>query len=180
VTARGAGPGGSDAGRVDDPDRFLARQEGGAFAIRVGGRPSIRADPAGDGWSVSGVEGRRGWTLRRNDACGGGFLLRGPGAGGEAGRTMPLVGAGEMAGPRFLLLEDGRLFRIARRGPRDDGFDLLGWETPGEYFRARPEPEGWRIEASVAGRAMTETDVLLTLFAVEILDAEEPLRPCAP
>jgi hypothetical protein len=94
---------------------------------------------------------------------------------------MPLVGGGCEAGPKFLLLDDGRLFRIVLRlrlrgSPPDGGFELLGWETPGAYLRAWPEPSGWKLVATAAGGGLTDLQAISILFAAEILNSEEPLR----
>ncbi len=89
---------------------------------------------------------------------------------------MPLVGGGSEAGLKFLLLDDGRLFRIVLGGSRDGGFELLGWETPGAYVRAQPEPSGWKLIPTVACGGLTDLRAISILFAAEILDSEEPLR----
>ena len=92
---------------------------------------------------------------------------------------MPLVGGGREAGLKFLLLDDGRLFRIVLRlsgSPPEGGYELLGWETPGAYLRARPEPSGWKLVATAAGGGLTDLQAISILFAAEILNSEEPLR----
>ena len=179
MKGRGAGSG-PDVRQVEHPDQFLARLDNGGFVLETDGQPAIKVAPCGDGWSVTGIEGRKNWTLQRADAEVGGFVLQTSDGAAEAGRTMPLVGTGWTTGPRCLLLDDGRLFRIVRRGPRDDGFDLLGWEMPGEYLRARPEPEGWRLIGSAACSGLTEINVIVILFAAEILDAEQRLQVPTP
>lgn len=158
---------------VAHPDQALSRMSSGGFAIESAAG-AIRAEPSGSGWRIDGVEG--GWTLEQADAIAGGFVLRAAGDRSEAGRTMPLVGASK-SGPRFLLLDDGRLFRISRCGPRDDGFELLGWEVPGAYVRARPRAQGWTLAPTGAAGGLKDINVLSILFAAEILDAEGPLRP---
>ncbi len=77
--------------------------------------------------------------------------------------------------PRNLLLEDGRLFRILPRGPREAGMELLSWEVPGAYFHARPEPRGFVLVPTVAAGGIADVRVLSLLLAAEVLDAEEPL-----
>jgi hypothetical protein len=123
----------------------------------------------------SGVEVGR---LERSSDGAPGFILMQ--AGTERGRTMPLAGAPE-AGLRFLLLEDGRLFRILRSGTREGRFELLGWETPGAFLEARVAPEGgWQIAATAAGgglEGLADMTTLILLFAAEVLEADEPLRP---
>jgi hypothetical protein len=75
----------------------------------------------------------------------------------------------------YLLLGDGRLFRIAPRSPRDGGFELQGWETPGPYWIARPRKEGWTLQPTPASGGLLEIHALLILFAAEILESEKPL-----
>jgi len=89
---------------------------------------------------------------------------------------MPLVGVGSEAGLKFLLLDDGRLFRIVLGGSRDGGFELLGWETPGAYVRAQPESNGWKLIPMAACGGLTDLRAISILFAAEILDLEERLR----
>ncbi len=89
---------------------------------------------------------------------------------------MPLVGSGRETGLKFLLLDDGRLFRIVLVGLRSGGLELLGWETPGAYLRARPEPSGWKLIPTAACGGLTDLRAISILFAAEILDSEEPLR----
>ena len=79
------------------------------------------------------------------------------------------------AGLRFLLLGDGRLFRIVRSGAREGGFALLSWETPGAYLEARSGSGGWTLVATVAGGGLVDLPTLSILFAAEVLEAEEPL-----
>jgi len=89
---------------------------------------------------------------------------------------MPLVGSGRETGLKFLLLDDGRLFRIVLVGLRSGGLELLGWETPGAYLRARPDSSGWKLIPTAACGGLTDLRAISILFAAEILDSEEPLR----
>ena len=161
---------------VDHSQRWLARRPSGGFEIRTAGQPTIGVDPSGSGWRVDRVEGMRGWSLRRAAASEGGFVLSAFDGRTEVGRTMPLVGSGRETGLKFLLLDDGRLFRIVLVGSRDGGMELLGWETPGAYLRARPEPSGWKLIPTAACGGLTDLRAISILFAAEILDWEEPLR----
>jgi hypothetical protein len=102
-------------------------------------------------------------------------VLRGA-DGVEAGRTSRLSPEEPDGGGSWVLLDDGRLFRIARRGPGETGLDLCGWETPGAYLTARPEGTGWSIAPTAAGTALPQGDALSILFAAELLDAERPLE----
>ena len=134
---------------------------------------------AGDGgWVVESDDELDGWSLRRARTPG--FVLRGKDGNSEAARTMPPVGTGTETGLRFLLLEDGRLFRIVLRGPRDGRYELTGWETTGAYLTARPEAEGWSLEPTSACGGLEEIRVLCLMLAAEVLDAEEALRTREP
>jgi len=161
----------------DHPDRYLARMANGGFEIETAGQPTVRVDPCGDGWRIEGQRGIEGWFLRRTAGDGVGFVLSEADGRTEAGRTMPLVGTGREAGLRFLLLGDGRLFRIVRQGPRQVGFELLGWETPGAYLKALPEAKGWTLAPTAAAGGLDDLRAIGVLFAAEILDAEQALRP---
>jgi len=160
---------------IGHPDRYLARTDDGGFEIVVAGGSTVRVDPCDAGWSVDGERGFEGWVLRRSGEEAPGFVLGDAGGRSEAGRTMPLVGTGREAGLRFLLLDDGRLFRIVRSDPRRGGFELLGWETPGAYLTALPESNGWALRATAAAAGLEDLRTICLLFAAEILDAEQPL-----
>ena len=75
-----------------------------------------------------------------------------------------------------MLLDDGRLFRVARRPSGESGFDLCGWETPGAYLTARRDGAGWIIAVTAAGSAMKPSEALAVLFAAELLDLNRPLE----
>jgi len=167
---------GAGSAIVDHPDRFVTRSPGGGFEIEAAGEPPIRVEPSTDGWLVRGQDAAPRWVLGRAGEEGGGLVLIETETRTEAGRTMPLVGVDREAGPSFLLLKDGRLFRMIMRGPRRAGYELLGWETPGAYLVARPMTKGWHIEATPAGGGIVDIAVITILFAAEILDCEEPLR----
>jgi hypothetical protein len=64
-----------------------------------------------------------------------------------------------------------------RRGPREGGFELLGWETPGAYLTAQPASDGWKLAPTAACGGLVDLRAISVLFAAEVLDAEEPLRP---
>ena len=164
---------------VVHPDRTVARLPEGGFEIKAAGRATIRAQPSDGNWRIDGGEGSGAWLLKRaSDEARGFVLLASVGRAGEEeeiGRTMPLAGAVE-SGLKFLLLDDGRLFRIVRRGTRDCVFDLLGWEAPGAYIEARPVATGWMLVATTAGGGLVDLTAISILLAAEILDAEEPLR----
>ena len=157
------------------PDRSVVRLPEGGFEIKAAGRTTIRAHPSDGNWRIDGSEGAGDWLLERTSGEAKGFVLLATDGREEIGRTMPLAGAVE-AGLKFLLLDDGRLFRIVRRGTRDGVFELLGWETPGAYVEARPAATGWMLVATAAGGGLVDLTAISILLAAEILDSEEPLR----
>jgi hypothetical protein len=163
---------------VDRTDRFLSRLPGGGFVLEADGESPIRVASDKEGWRVEVPEELEGWCLRRSDAEG--FVLSRPTDGSELGITMPLVGAGAAAGLRYLLLDDGRLFRLVLCGPRDARYELMGWETPGSYITARPRPQGWSLTPNPACSGLRDIRALTLLMAAEILDAEQPQRPGEP
>ena len=162
---------------VDHAPRFVKRTSGGGgFTIEVVGRSPVLVEPCGHGWRVEGVKSLAGWLLRRESGRDGGFVLQDPDGTVEAARTMPPVGMAGVPGPRFLLLENGQLFRMVLRGPRDGGFELSGWETPGSYLVARPAADGWNLVPQPACGGLADIQVLSLMFAAELLDAEDPLE----
>lgn len=157
---------------VDHKQRSVARLPHGGFILEVAGVPAARVVPTGTGWRIEGDPEMQGWSLRRAGS-GAGFVVSHDER--ELGRTMIACGMEGTTAPRNLLLEDGRLFRILPSGPREAGMDLLSWEVPGAYLRARPESRGFKLLPTVAASGLTDVRVLSLLFAAEVLDAEEPL-----
>ncbi len=144
--------------------------------LAAAGAPAVRVVPGASGWRIEGDPGMQDWTLRRAEPRIGGFLL--VDGERELGRTMG-AGTDSGAGPRHLLLEDGRLFRIAWRGRREGALELSGWEAPGAYLRAVPDAGGWRVNATAAGGGIPDIRVLTLLLAAEALDADGPLEAAA-
>jgi hypothetical protein len=166
---------------VGHPAQHLVRRGDDAFVLEhEPGGGSLRAEPAPGGWDIGGDDLSAGWFLRREESPGGGFSLRTGGADWEVSRTLALESVGQQRELRYLLMGDGRLFRIALRGPKDSRFELLGWETSGAYLTARPQAEGWRIEPNPASGGIPDIRALSLLFAAEILDSEEPLGTGEP
>jgi hypothetical protein len=151
--------------------RVLRLAEGG-FVLDGGER--YRVSAVADGWRVEAGDEIDGWRIRRSGRHG--FVLQRREDEGEVARTMPLVGAGAESGLRFLLLDDGRLFRIAMRGPRDGCYELLGWETSGAYMTAHPETEGWNLRSTPAGSGLEDVRVIVLMLATVVLDAEGCMR----
>ena len=168
--------GGASRATVDHPERKLVPLAEGGFEFAAAGEAPVRAVPHGDGWRMESGGALNGARLERQAADGGGFILA---AGSEElARTASLVGVGREAGLRFVLLDDGRLFRIVMRGPRRVGFDLLGWETPGAYLSAQPtEDGGWALAPTAAAGGIVDLTVLLVTLSAEILEAEGSLLP---
>jgi len=165
------------AAAVDHAVRHVVRHPDGGFDLQAAGRKQ-RVVSAEGGWSVEGDAEFDGWWLRRARVPG--FVLQGKEGDREVARTMPPVGTATESGLRFLLLEDGRLFRIVLRGPRNGRYELMGWETTGPYLTARPEAEGWRLEPTSACGGLDEIRVLCLMLAAEVLDAEDALREREP
>ena len=156
----------------EHPELTLSRLDTGGFALAPIGQDPIRAEPDGDGWRLEGRPRLEGWRLER-DAVGG-FVLCDPEVGtDESALTLASVDDGS---PRFLLLEDGRMFRIRLEGPRDGRFELSGWETPGAYLVARPEKREWKISPMPASGGLPELTTIWILFAAEILEADGGLH----
>ena len=162
---------------VDHVVRRVVRLPDGGFVLEAGAQ-SHRVVAAEGGWVVESDDELEGWSLRRARTPG--FVLRDKGGDREVARTMPLVGTESEASLRFLLLEDGRLFRIVLRGPRDGRYELTGWETAGAYLTARPLAEGWSLEPTSACGGLDEIRVLCLMLAVEVLDAETALQRREP
>jgi hypothetical protein len=158
------------------PSRVLQATGGGGFRLAgESAADAIEAIPEGDGWTVRGPDKR--WRLRRESDDGPGFVLEDPGSGDTAddpgaGRTSRLDRFGLSADLYYVLMGDGRLFRVGRPGPREAGYDLTGWETEGAYLVARPGSGGWRLEPTPACGGLDDITVLSILLAAEILESE--------
>lgn len=165
-----------------DPEaeaRQVERLETGGFRIRAPQSGVIEVEPAAEGWVVRLSDPDSAWALRRSGPPQGGFILLAEDGETEAGRTMTLGGLGFRPNLYYLLLGDGSLFRIVLRGPREGGFELLGWETPGAYLIARPDAAGWTLTPTPASYGLPDLRALSVLFAAEILESEMPLEGCA-
>ncbi len=148
--------------------RLVTTREGGFRIDTGGGVVPLVADPEGDGWVVrQGPEGPS-WTLTRDGAYPGGFLLGGTQGGGPARTTRE---AGREGPPSNLLAPDGRLFRVVRRGAAVTRFELTGWEVSGAYLVAHPSESGFEIARTDAGRELDLAAEILILFAAEIVEA---------
>jgi hypothetical protein len=152
----------------------LARHPSGEIALEGETGPPWRLIPTDKEWRVEVGGGSVGWLLRRSRSPGSRFVLVVEADERELGRTLALESVGLPPELRYFLMGDGRLFRFALRGPVDCRFELSGRETPGAYLTARPQSDGWRIEASPASGGIEDLRALSVLFAAEILDAEEP------
>jgi hypothetical protein len=125
-----------------------------------------------DHWRVDGDPALAGWILGRTAS---GFVVHDGAT--EVGRTMKAVGIAEAWAPRNLLLEDGRLFAIVPRGPREPGLHVTSWEVPGPYLDARPSAGAWTIAPTIAASGIADLRALTLLLAAEIADVEHWLDP---
>ncbi len=153
----------------------VLRRGPGEFVVEQAGARPLSVRPAPGGWVVEGVHAKHPWFLSREEEEGGFALQTGP-AEHEVSRTTALESAGHQRELRYLLMGDGRLFRIALRGPTDSRYELSGWETHGAYLTARPEGQRWRIDPNPASSGLPDIRSLAVLFAAEILDSGEPLQ----
>jgi hypothetical protein len=156
---------------VEHPGHLLTRRPSGGFILESADG-SIEAVPVEGGRRLDGPDELRDCLLKRAGAHEGFVLFRAAGR-EEAGRTQTLSGVGRDAGLSFIQLDDGRVFRVMLRGPREPRFELLGWETPGPYLVAWPTEEGWKIRPEAACVGLGEIGPLTVLFAAEILEMEE-------
>jgi hypothetical protein len=146
----------------------LVRTPGG-FVIETDGQNLIEAHASEQGWRLEREPDIRTWTLTRSPE--GGLVLCDR-LDNELGRTMPL--SDPSFSGRYVMLDDGRLFRIVLRGPVDARFELQGWETSGPYLLGRAGVRGWVIVPMPAAGGLTGLAGLAILFAAEILESEEP------
>ena len=159
----------------DHPEQMLGRLPAGGFELIADGAPPTRFVPDRDGWRADGAA-PDGWALRRPGEAGARFVLLAEDGETEIGRTMSLDGSDQNPDLYYLLLGDGRLFRIALRGPRDGRFELQGWETGGAYLEARPRTEDWKVAPTPACAGLDDIRALTILFAAEVLESERPLN----
>jgi len=169
-------PSGATVEPFDSAEPEFLRLEPLSDGFRIG-RPRsedllVQRDPGG--WSVT-WSGLPEWRLERTGQPGSGFLLLAAATEGELGRSTALDPEGFLGGIRYLVVADGRMFRMAPAPPRQTGFELAGWETAGAYMIARPEPSEWSIESTPAAAGMKGIGPVLILFAAEILDQDSVL-----
>jgi len=156
----------------DHAVRTLRRQPSGEIRMETDDGSALVFRPVEGGWQVEGRPEDERWDLVRHDEPGGGFVLREAGGAKEIARTLAHEALGQPRELRYLLMGDGRLFRIALRGPGDCRFELTGWETSGAYLTARPFEDGWRVEPSPASGGIEDVRALSVMLAVEIVAAE--------
>ncbi len=152
--------------------RLSIRRPGGGFEIHVTGDCPVRAIPARGRWRIEGPNVPVGWWLSRDAA---GFALHTGAGESEVTRSFAWPGVGPPREGVHLLAADGRLFRVVLRGPREAGFELRGWETPGAYLIVRPHAEGWSLEPTAAGSSLEDDVAVAVLLAAEVLDCEAAL-----
>ena len=67
-----------------------------------------------------------------------------------------------------VLLEDGRLFRVAARGLSQPEVDVRRWDGIGPYLVARPEAGAWSMQPTAAGEAMAGFEEIVIAACCEI------------
>ncbi|HXV77073.1 MAG TPA: hypothetical protein VD788_12220 [Candidatus Polarisedimenticolaceae bacterium] len=146
-----------------------------SFVLDCPGRPALRIEPYAGRWRAAAGGTASGWVLERTGDENGPFRLFDGDGGTELGCTSSLGGAAQRRELRYLLMGDGRLFRLSPRGPAEAGYDLSGWETPGAYLTARALEGGWQILPTPASGGIDDLLAVVVLLSAEILDAEERL-----
>ena len=143
----------------------LTRRPDGGFRMEGVAEAPIDGIPDGAGFVVTGagswrltrIETERGWLLHR---------LVG-GLAEEAGQTTASASS-PVAAPVSILLEDGRLFRLAAVGLSDPCVELGRWDVPGAYVVGRPVPGAWELERTASGTALEAPPELWILTCVEL------------
>lgn len=164
---------GANGSGSDGPPTVLVRPVRGGFHIETRAGETIRLEHHAGRLQIDGPEDVNGWVLRRSAGDDNGLVLEIDDE--EAGRTSSIFGGFREANLYYVLLGDGRLFRIALGEPRGALFELRGWETAGAYLNATPDDAGWRVTPAPAGSALPDLRALMILFAAEILDSEGSL-----
>jgi hypothetical protein len=160
----------AESGRTAADTRrwILTPDADGGFRLGERGMGSWTARPAPDGWTVEGTAiGSTRLAIRRSEAGPWRRTLVGGLGSGEAelGGTLP----DRDDRPGALLLSDGRLFRLALRGPLDPRWELSGAFRVGAYLVARPAGgDVWTIEAGPAGCELPGLESVLILLAAEL------------
>ena len=158
-------------GMSKHPEYLLTRETNGGFDLQPTSGERIQLEVAQDGWHAIAAGKLPACSLRRESQAG--HILQAAEDQTEFGRTLCLSTSSPGLNLYYLLLDDGRMFRIVPCGPRDNRFELMGWETSGAYLVARAEGEGWRITPTVACRGISTLDAILILFAAQILEADD-------
>jgi len=164
----------------DHPSVRVVRVGAGSFVLQpeCGEAEPVRVAPATGGrYRVEGTAIPEGWALERDDGPTGGFRVLGGNGSEELGRSVGMGRLGVQREMRYVLLGDGKLFRVVPSEPREGGFEVSSHETWGPYLTARLEPGGWRIVPTPACGGLEDLRILTLLFAAEILAAEEPNDP---
>jgi hypothetical protein len=164
-TAAPAGP------AVAHRAQLARRAPEGGFVIEVEGQADVRVQPSGEGFSVTRSGDEPAWSMRFAE---GGFVLADAG-GHELARSSAVVGS-RQGGPRFLLLDDGRVFRLALARAPERIFELSSWEVPGAYLELHPRPGGWALVPTPACSGLDDVRSLTVLAAAEVLDEEGALQ----
>jgi hypothetical protein len=153
---------------VTDPDGWeLEVESSGILRLRADSGATLELHPSADGYTLRGGDAPEPLRLATTDE-GAGLRLHDDAR--ELGRTTLVDPEAGPTAPAYLLLDDGRLFRIVQRAPDDPGYELWSWEVPAPYLEATPRPDGrWRLAPTVAGAELEGWDRILPLLAATIV-----------
>lgn len=143
----------------------LTKLPGGGFRVDGVLATPLDAVPDGDGFMVGGAGSwrltwkvtERGWLLRR---------LSGDSTNEGEATTSSALPHG--SAPISVMLEDGRLFRLAPVGLSELCVELGRWDVPGAYALSRPVAGGWDLERTAAGAALDAPPELWILTCAEL------------
>jgi hypothetical protein len=143
----------------------LTRLPGGGFRLEGVAETPIDALPGDTGFMVSGGGS---WRLAWNVSERGWLLKRQAGEISEDAGQTTASSLPQVIAPVSVLLEDGRLFRLAATGLSDPIVELTRWDGPGAYVAGRPVGGGWDLETTAAGAALDAPAELWILICAEL------------
>ena len=143
----------------------LTRRSDGGFRLEGALATPIDGVPDDTGFAVNGpgswrltwIAAERGWVLHRLSGA----------QTEDAGQTTSSAPP-PMAAPASVLLEDGRLFRLASFGMSEPRVELGRWDLPGAYVIGRPVAGAWELQRTAAGMALDAPPELWILTCVEL------------
>lgn len=152
---------------MSDPGGWeLEVDPSGTLRLSADSGATVELQPCADGYLLRGdVPGN--WRLAPVDE---GTGLRLHDDARELGRTTLVDPEAGPTAPAYLLLDDGRLFRLVQRTPDDPGYELWSWEVPAPYLGATRRPDGcWRLAPTVAGAELEGWDRILPLLVATLV-----------